>query len=95
MAPAAAAARVAVVTALRAGWGVGCLNSAAVPPDLVVLSEKDPKRWPSPGRLAFYGQARPAAASRGRTVASFRPALPLLHSLVSPRSLKLSTSSPV
>ncbi len=53
----------AVVTALRAGWGVGCLNSAAVPADLVVLSEKDPRRWPSPGRLAFYGLARPTAAA--------------------------------
>jgi len=49
----------AVVTALRAGWGVGCLNNSAVPADLVVLSESDPRRWPSPGRLAFYALAQP------------------------------------
>jgi DNA-binding transcriptional LysR family regulator len=49
----------AVVTALRAGWGVGCLNSSAVPADLAVLSEGDPRRWPSPGRLAFYALAQP------------------------------------
>lgn len=48
----------AVVTALRAGWGVGCLNVSAVPPDLVVLADADPKRWPSPGRLGFHALAR-------------------------------------
>lgn len=48
----------AVVTALRAGWGVGCLNVSAVPPDLVVLSQADPKRWPSPGRLGFHALAQ-------------------------------------
>lgn len=47
----------AVVTALRAGWGVGCLNSSAIPADLQVLSQQDARRWKSPGRLAFYAQS--------------------------------------
>lgn len=51
----------AVVTALRAGWGLGCLNAAAVPAELSVLSERDPRYWPSPGRLAFHALARPGA----------------------------------
>lgn len=51
----------AAVAAIRAGWGVGCLNHAAIPPDLVSLTRQEPKRWPSPGRLSFYLLARPAA----------------------------------
>ena len=42
------------VAALRAGWGVGCLNEAAIPPDLACLSRTDARHWPSPGKLAFY-----------------------------------------
>jgi DNA-binding transcriptional LysR family regulator len=52
----------AVVAALRAGWGVGCLNRSAVPDDLQVLAELDARRWRSPGRLAFVAFARPALA---------------------------------
>jgi DNA-binding transcriptional LysR family regulator len=52
----------AVVTAVRAGWGVGCLNRSAVPPDLHDLSRHEPSRWPSPGKLAFYSLA--AASQR-------------------------------
>jgi len=52
----------AVVTALRAGWGIGCLNHSAVPPDLEMLAERDARRWPSPGRLAFHALASPALA---------------------------------
>lgn len=51
----------AAVAAIRAGWGVGCLNHSAIPPDLVSLTRQDPKRWPSAGRLSFYLLARPAA----------------------------------
>jgi DNA-binding transcriptional LysR family regulator len=50
----------AAVAALRAGWGVGCLNHAAIAPDLQVLTRKLPRQWPSPGRLAFYLLSRPA-----------------------------------
>ena len=50
----------AAVAAVRAGWGVGCLNASAVPPDLINLARMDARRWPSPGRLAFHGLARPA-----------------------------------
>ncbi|WP_437677790.1 LysR family transcriptional regulator [Sorangium sp. So ce131] len=50
----------AAVAAVRAGWGVGCLNASAVPPDLVNLAQQDARRWRSPGRLSFYGLARPA-----------------------------------
>jgi DNA-binding transcriptional LysR family regulator len=53
----------AAVAAIRAGWGVGCLNQSAVPADLDVLTRQDAKRWPSPGRLPFYLLARPAARS--------------------------------
>jgi DNA-binding transcriptional LysR family regulator len=49
----------AAVAALRTGWGVGCLNQAAIAPDLDVLTRKNPRQWPSPGRLAFYLLARP------------------------------------
>lgn len=51
----------AAVAAIRAGWGVGCLNLSAITPDVAVLTRHDPKRWPSPGRLSFYLLARPAA----------------------------------
>ena len=47
------------VAALRAGWGVGCLNEGAIPPDLVRLSHIDSRHWPSPGKLAFYLHHRP------------------------------------
>ena len=50
----------AAVAAIRAGWGVGCLNLSAITPELDVLTRRDPKRWPSPGRLSFYLLARPA-----------------------------------
>jgi len=55
----------AAVAAIRAGWGVGCLNQSAITPELDVLTRRDPKRWPSPGRLSFYLLARPDA----RTIA--------------------------
>lgn len=51
----------AAVAAIRAGWGVGCLNTSAITPDMAVLSRQVPKRWPSPGRLSFYLLARPQA----------------------------------
>ena len=51
----------AAVAAIRAGWGVGCLNQSAITPELDVLTRRDPKRWPSPGRLSFYLLARPGA----------------------------------
>lgn len=50
----------AAVAAVRAGWGVGCLNQSAVAPDLEQLGRSQPRRWPSPGRLSFYLQARPS-----------------------------------
>jgi DNA-binding transcriptional LysR family regulator len=56
------------VAAIRAGWGVGCLNLAAIPPDLTVLSRKDARGWPSPGRLSFYALARPAHHATERTL---------------------------
>jgi DNA-binding transcriptional LysR family regulator len=49
----------AAVAAVRAGWGAGCLNASAIPPDLLNLATLDAKRWRSPGRLGFYGLARP------------------------------------
>lgn len=51
----------AAVAAIRAGWGVGCLNQSAITSELDALTRRDPRRWPSPGRLAFYLLARPAA----------------------------------
>jgi len=51
----------AAVAAIRAGWGVGCLNQSAITPELEVLTRRDAKRWPSPGRLSFYLLARPGA----------------------------------
>lgn len=50
----------AAVSAIRAGWGVGCLNLSAVPPDLERLSRRGSRPWPSPGRVSFYLQSRPA-----------------------------------
>jgi DNA-binding transcriptional LysR family regulator len=46
------------VAALRAGWGVGCLNQSAIPGDLKPLPDHAAKHWPSPGRLSFYSLAR-------------------------------------
>ena len=51
----------AAVAAIRAGWGVGCLNQSAITPDLAVLTRQDAKRWPAPGRLSFYLLAQPSA----------------------------------
>ena len=51
------------VAALRAGWGVGCLNEAAVPRDLARLAHTAPRHWPSPGKLAFYLLPRPVLNS--------------------------------
>jgi DNA-binding transcriptional LysR family regulator len=51
----------AAIAAIRAGWGVGCLNQSAITAELDVLTRRDPKRWPSPGRLSFYLLARPGA----------------------------------
>ncbi|MED5621042.1 LysR family transcriptional regulator [Ideonella sp. BN130291] len=53
------------VAAIRAGWGVGCLNHAAIPADLVRLD------WPSPGRLDFHLLARPAARRPGAALAAW------------------------
>jgi DNA-binding transcriptional LysR family regulator len=61
----------AAVAAIRAGWGVGCLNVSAVPPDLEVWSRKDPRRWPSPGRLAFYLLAKPELRDVARGIRSW------------------------
>ncbi len=43
----------AAVSAIRSGWGVGCLNASAVPPDLQVLKQG----WPSVGHIDFWGAA--------------------------------------
>jgi DNA-binding transcriptional LysR family regulator len=61
----------AAAAAVRAGWGVGCLNASAVPDDLLRLAQLDPRRWPSPGRLAFYGLARPALQPLLRSLAAW------------------------
>lgn len=53
----------AAVAAVRAGWGVGCLNAAAVPSDLQAWGTGRSSRWPSPGRLAFYLLSRPEVHS--------------------------------
>lgn len=58
----------AATTAIRAGWGVGCLNMSAIPADLVLLSRREPQRWPSPGRVAFYLLARPEAKAAARAL---------------------------
>lgn len=61
----------AAVAAIRAGWGVGCLNQGAIPADLEVLTRRDAKHWPSPGRLPFYLLARPASRSLARALADW------------------------
>jgi DNA-binding transcriptional LysR family regulator len=61
----------AAVAAIRAGWGVGCLNQSAVPADLDVLTRQDPKHWPAPGRLPFYLLARPVARPVARALADW------------------------
>jgi DNA-binding transcriptional LysR family regulator len=61
----------AAVAAIRAGWGVGCLNSSAITPELDVLTRRDPKRWPSPGRLSFYLLARPGARSLAQALSAW------------------------
>jgi DNA-binding transcriptional LysR family regulator len=61
----------AAVAAIRADWGVGCLNVSAVPPDLLMLSRQDAKRWASPGRLAFYLLARPALRPLARALSAW------------------------
>ena len=61
----------AAVAAMRAGWGVGCLNQSAIPADLDVLTRQDAKRWPSPGRLPFYLLARAAARPVARALAEW------------------------
>jgi DNA-binding transcriptional LysR family regulator len=57
------------IAALRAGWGVGCLNDAAIPEDLHRLASTDPRGWPSPGRLSFYLHARPELEEAARALA--------------------------
>jgi DNA-binding transcriptional LysR family regulator len=61
----------AAVAAIRAGWGVGCLNASAIPDDLLRLAQRDPRRWASPGRLAFYALARPALQPALRALADW------------------------
>ena len=61
----------AAVAAIRAGWGVGCLNLAAIPPDLELLARREPKRWPSPGKLSFYLLARPSAQPLAQALAAW------------------------
>jgi DNA-binding transcriptional LysR family regulator len=61
----------AAVAAIRAGWGVGCLNQSAITPELDVLTRRDPKRWPSPGRLSFYLLARPGARPLARALSNW------------------------
>lgn len=61
----------AAVAAIRAGWGVGCLNASTITPDLTVLSRQDPSRWPSPGRLSFYLLARPEARPLARALTAW------------------------
>jgi DNA-binding transcriptional LysR family regulator len=56
------------VAALRAGWGVGCLNQSAVPAELKPLPAAAARDWPSPGRLSFYSLARPSMLDTERAV---------------------------
>lgn len=60
----------AAVAAIRAGWGVGCLNASAITPDMAILTRQDAKRWPSPGRLSFYLLARPDARPLAQALAA-------------------------
>ena len=57
------------VAALRAGWGVGCLNEAAIPADLARLSHTDARHWPSPGKLAFYLHHHPGLQATATALA--------------------------
>ena len=61
----------AAVAAIRAGWGVGCLNPSAITPELDVLTRRDPKRWRSPGRLSFYLLARPGARALAQALSAW------------------------
>lgn len=61
----------AAVAAIRAGWGVGCLNASAIPSDLVMLSRLDAKRWASPGRIAYYLLARPELRVLARALSAW------------------------
>lgn len=54
------------MAALRAGWGIGCLNQSAIPPDLVAMPASH--RWPSPGRLSFHSLTRPALQATERAL---------------------------
>lgn len=56
------------VAAIRAGWGVGCLNQSAIPPDLKPLPASEARHWPAPGRLSFYALARPAMQATERAM---------------------------
>jgi DNA-binding transcriptional LysR family regulator len=56
------------LAAIRAGWGVGCLNLSAIPPDLKPLSAHEARHWPAPGRLAFYCLARPSLQATERAL---------------------------
>lgn len=61
----------AAAAAIRAGWGIGCLNAGAIPADLVALSQREPRHWPSPGRIAFYLLARPEFKTLARSLAAW------------------------
>lgn len=63
------------IAALRAGWGVGCLNRSAVPPDLHVLGRGD-GAWPAPGRLSFYALSRPGRQPAERALRTWVQAAP-------------------
>lgn len=59
----------AAVAAIRAGWGVGCLNTTAVPSDLQVLTKTASGFWPPLGHASFSLLARPALT---KTAAALR-----------------------
>lgn len=56
------------VAAIRAGWGVGCLNLSAIPADLKRLAPHQARDWPAPGRLSFYALARPSLQATERAL---------------------------
>ena len=56
------------VAAIRAGWGVGCLNESAVPADLKPLPQRGGSAWPAAGKLSFYVLARPALQATERAL---------------------------
>jgi DNA-binding transcriptional LysR family regulator len=58
----------AATAAIRAGWGIGCLNRTAVPADLDVLSRASLRHWPAAGRISFYLLARPALRDTERAL---------------------------